>query len=76
MDPITLNVLVLGGVVNILCQSEALEQMEGKMKTLEQENITNKFKMEHLENWIVKQHDLIEDLNQKLSRLDMNGVIV
>jgi len=76
VDPMTLNVLVLGGVVNILCQSEALEQMEDKMKTLEQENITNKIKMENLENWIVKQHDLIEELNQKISRMDENGVII
>ena len=76
VDPMTLNVLVLGGVVNILCQSEALEQMEEKMKTLEQENITNKVKMEYLETWVIKQHDLIEDLNQKFSRLDQNGVIV
>ena len=76
VDPVALNVLVLGGVVNILCQSEALEQMQEKMKTLEQENITNKVKMEHLENWIVKQNDLIEDLNQKVSRMDENGVII
>jgi hypothetical protein len=27
VDPVTLNVLVLGGVLNILCESEALEQI-------------------------------------------------
>ena len=32
--------------------------------------------MEYLETWVIKQHDLIEDLNQKFSRLDQNGVIV
>ena len=27
VDPVTLNVLVLGGVLNILCESETLEQI-------------------------------------------------
>jgi len=76
VDPGTLNVLMLGGIVNILCQSEALEQMEEKVKILEQENTTNKVKMEYLESWVVKQHEVIEDLNKKFSRLDKNGVLV
>ena len=76
VDPGTLNVLMLGGIVNILCQSEALEQMEENVKNLEKENTTNKVKIEYLESWVVKQHDLIEDLNQKFSRLDKNGVLV
>ena len=28
------------------------------------------------ENWIFKQHDRIEDLNQKVSRMVENGVII
>ena len=32
--------------------------------------------MEYLETWVIKQHDLIENLNQKFSRQDKNGVIV
>ena len=76
VDPGTLNVLVLGAIVNILCQSEALEQLEEKVKILEQENITNKVKVEYLETWVIKQHDLINDLNHKFSRLDKNGVLV
>ena len=53
VDPGTLNVLVLGGIVNILCQSEALEQMEENVKILEQENTTNKVKTEYLDSWVV-----------------------
>ena len=30
VDPVTLNVLVLGGVLNILCESEAFEQIHEK----------------------------------------------
>ena len=69
VDPVTLNVLVLGGVLNILCESEALEQIHEKVKILEQENITNKVKIDYLENWLLKQHDLIENMDQKFSRL-------
>ena len=76
VDPTALNILVLGGIVNILCQSEAVDQIQEKVKILEQDNVTNKVKMEYLETWVINQHDIIEDLNQKFSRLDKNGVIV
>ena len=76
VDPGTLNVLVLSGIVNILCRSEEIEQTEEKVKILEQENITNKIKIEYLESWVIKQHDLIEDLNKKLARLDKNGGLI
>ena len=76
VDPTALNILVLGGIVNILCQSEAVDQIQEKVKILEQDNVTNKVKMEYLETWVINQHDIIEDLNQKFSRLDKNGVIM
>ena len=49
--------------------------MEEYMKILKQENITNKVKINYLENWVIKQHDLIEDLNQKVSRPEKNGIL-
>jgi uncharacterized protein YoxC len=76
VDPGTLNVLVLGRIVNILCQSEALEETEERVKILEQEIPTNKVNMEYLESRVIKQNDLIEDMDQKYSRLDNNGVLV
>ena len=76
VDPGTLNVLVLSGIINILCQSEEIEETEEKVKILEQENITNKIKIEYLESWVIQQHDLIEDLDKKLARLDKNGVLI
>ena len=45
VDPVTLNVLVLGGVLNILCESEVMEQIHEKVKIMEQENITNRVKI-------------------------------
>ena len=50
VDPGILN--VLSGIMNILCQSEALEVAEKRIEILEQENITNKVKVDNLESWV------------------------
>ena len=76
VDPKTVNVLVLGVVINILSQSEAMEEIEAGAKVLEQENLTNKTKIECLENWVLKQNDSIDDMIDKLARLEKNGVLV
>ena len=38
----TINTLLLGGVVNILHQTEAFEAVEARAKALEQDNVSNK----------------------------------
>ena len=75
VDPKTVNILVIGGVINILSQSEAIEEIEARVKTLEHEDPTNKAKIEYLENWVLKQNKSIDDLTEKLGRLDKNGVL-
>ena len=59
--------LLLAGVINILSQHDALEHLEEKTKVLEQENLTNRNKIEALENWVMKQDEAISDLSLKLS---------
>ena len=43
---------------------------------MESEILSNRAKIENLENWVIKQNKSIEDLDQKLSRLDKNGILV
>ena len=40
------------------------------------EDLINKAKIEYLENWVLKQDESIQELSEKLSRLDKNGVLV
>ena len=70
------NELLIAGVLNILSQSEAFEDLEAQVKTLTNEDRTNKAKIESLENWVMKQDDAIKKLDEKLTRLDENGVFV
>ena len=76
IDPKDVSVLLLGGVINIISQHDALENLEEKIKTLEDNEITNKTRIESLENWVVCQGDLIKTLDEKLSVLDNNGVVI
>ena len=76
IDPQDVSVLLLGGVINILSQHDALESLEERIKSLEHNNITNKTRIESLENWVVSQSDLINMLDEKLSAIDKNGVII
>ena len=62
IDPDTVNALLLGGIVNILCQSEAFEEADSRIKALEMDNISNKARMEALESWVLEQNDKIVGL--------------
>ena len=70
------NELLIGGVLNILSQSEAFEDLEAQVKALTNEDRSNKARIESLENWVMKQDDAIKKLDEKLFRLDENGVLV
>ena len=72
IDPDTVNALLLGGIVNILCQSEAFEEADSRIKALEIDNISNKARMEALESQVLKQNDKILELNDKLLEIE-NG---
>ena len=68
--------LLLGGVINILAQHDAIEDVEKRIKTIEHEEISIKTRIDSLENWVLKQNEQISDLNEKLSSMDNNGVIL
>ena len=62
----TMNTLLLGGIVNIIHQSEAFEAVEAWAKALEQDNVTNKARIEALETWVLKQNEKINELDDTL----------
>ena len=76
VDPEVVNTLLLGGVVNILIHSEAIDDIEEKVRDLQREDCTNKAKIEYLENWVIKQNNTLEELSEKITRLDENGFLV
>ena len=76
IEPITVNALLLSGIINILNQSEAFDELEARSKDLEHQNVTSKARIEALENWVLKQNDVIVELSEKLSRLDENGFLI
>ena len=47
---------LLGGIVNILNQSEAFDDVVERTKALEHENVSNKACIEALENWVLRQN--------------------
>ena len=61
VDSTVVNVLIMGGIVNILSQSEEIDDLEKRLKVLECDDQSNKLKIEYLENWVLKQNDIIED---------------
>ena len=76
IDKDVVSILLLGGVINILGQHDTILEIENKVKSLEVENLTNKSRIESLENWIMKQNESIKDLDEKLQKLDRNGVVI
>ena len=70
------NVLLLGGIINILNQHDRICEIEKKVKAVEVENVTNKCRIESLESWVLKQDDIIKVLDERFKRLDENGVII
>ena len=64
--------VILGGIINILVQHSALEGLETRVDTLEKENISNKARIESLENWNTKQADEMKKLMKNIEVLDQN----
>ena len=73
VDQQVVSLLVLGGIMNITAQHDGLEEIDVKMKELEHENITNKSRLESLENWVLNHYKLINHLREQLERFDESG---
>merc|ERR1712096_213988 len=48
----------------------------GRIRVLEHNDVTNRTRIESLENWVGRQGEAIEEFNEKLSTMDLNGVII
>ena len=64
----------MGGIINILCQSESIEDLEESNKILERENITNSARIEVLENWNVQQDKDIAGNTEKVLVNECNEI--
>ena len=76
IDTKDVNVLVLGGIINIISQHDALQDLEDRIKVVEHNDVTNRTRIESLENWVGSQGDVIKELSEKLATMDLNGVII
>ena len=61
--------------MNILSHHDTINRIQEKVKHLEHEQITDKSRIEALENWFLKQNDKICELEQNNVRVDKNGVL-
>ena len=73
IDNKDVNVLVLGGIIS---QHDALQDLEDRIKHVEHNDVTNRTRIESLENWVVSQGEVIKELSEKLAKMDLNGVII
>ena len=63
VDGDLVNTLLLGGVTNILWQSETVDKLTEKAQNLEMESLTSGTRIESLENWA-------KQLNEKLDKVE------
>ena len=66
VDPKDVSALLLAGVIKILNQHDTIDKLEDRMKKIECQSLTNKFRTESMENWVVHQGETIKDLEEKL----------
>ena len=72
VDQQTVSTLLLAGVINITSQHDAIAELEDRIKALEHSDITQRSRIESVENWILIQNDTIANLVEKISSND-NG---
>ena len=58
--------LLLAGIIKILSQHDFINTLGEKIDKLEHENLTNKFRLESVENWVLKQSEAINNVDKKL----------
>ena len=51
IDHASTSSVILGGIINILVQHSVIEELEVKIETLEQDNVSNKARLDSLESW-------------------------
>ena len=66
VEPNVMNMLLLSGVRNVLCQSEEFDEALEKVKVLGAHNTETKFRLESLETWMLKLNDKVEDVTAKM----------
>ena len=63
--------LLLAGVINILNQHDIIVDLEKRLTTNDIENVTMKVRVESLENWVLKQEETVKNLEEKLSKVEL-----
>ena len=76
IDSTTVNGILLGGIMNILVQHDAIEELDKRVKSVEAENRTLNARVESLESWNAKQSEEIKTVAEHIQTFDTNGVIV
>ena len=65
--------LLLGGVINILQQHDAIEEMNERITSVEQVTLTDKLRIELLETWVQKQAEELKDIGEKLAGIESSN---
>ena len=60
---------------NIMCQSEEFEEADGCIKALENDNISNKARVEALESWVLEQNDEILEVKKRFIEIESDEMI-
>ena len=70
VDGNLVNTLLLGGITNILWQSETVDKLTEKAQNLEMENLTSGTRIESLENWAKQMNERLEKVERDLITTD------
>ena len=68
-----LSELLLGGIINILSQSETVDNILERIEAIEQEKLTNQLRIEALENWVIKLDHQIKEVSEKIEKHQENS---
>ena len=69
IDSTTVNGNLLGGIMNILVQHIAIEELDKRVKSVEAENRTLNARVESLESWNAKQSEEIKTVAEHIQIL-------
>ena len=67
--------LLLGGIINILHQHDTVEELDRRIKSLEEMMLTDKLRIELLENWIQNQAEEIKKIGEKSTEDSLENLI-
>ena len=75
VEPKAVSGLLLGGVINIINLHDKSVDLENKIKISLIERCTNKTRVEMLGNGVMKQNDLINEMDEKLAAFETKGLV-